>query len=78
MSSRKEAFWSITDKDTVNLERYIRKQIKVCIQESKLIQISPKIQKQLSQFIFEKLATELYEDLVNGDYDQHIKELMLK
>ena len=78
MSSRKEAFWSITDKDTVNLERYIRKQIKVCILESKLIQISPKIQKKLSQRILEKLTQELYEDLVNGDYDQDIKELMLK
>lgn len=78
MSSRKEAFWSITDKDKVYVERYIRKQIKVCIADSKLIQISPKIQKQLSQKIFDKITTELYEDLVNGDYDTDIKELLLK
>lgn len=78
MNTRKEAFWTITDKDTVNLERYIRKQIKVCIQESKLIKISPKIQKQLSKVIFDKLSTELYEDLINGDYDTDIKELLLK
>ena len=78
MNTRKEAFWTITDKDTVNLKRYIRKQIKVCIQESKLIKISPKIQKQLSKVIFDKLSTELYEDLINGDYDTDIKELLLK
>ena len=78
MKERKEAFWTITDKDNVNLERYTRKQIKVCIEESKLMRIPPSIVRALSVRIFEKLSQELYEDLINGDYDTDIKELMTK
>jgi hypothetical protein len=78
MKQRKEAFWTITDKDNVNLERYIRKQIKVCIEEAKLMRVPPSIVRALSVRIFEKLSQELYEDLCNGDYDTDIKELMTK
>ena len=78
MKARKEAFWTITDKDCVNLERYIRKQIKVCIEESKLMGISPSVQRLLSQRIFYKISKELYEDLCNGDYDTDIKEILTK
>jgi len=78
MQERKEAFWTITDKDQLNLVRYIRKQIKVCIEESKLMKIEPKVQKELSKKIYEKFSLELYEDLCNGDYDPEIKEILLK
>ena len=78
MKQRKEAFWTITEKDCVNLERYIRKQIKVCIEESTLMGISPGVQRLLSKRIFDKISAELKEDLINGDYDSDIKEILLK
>ena len=76
--SRKEAFWSITEKDSVNLERYVRKTIKVLIAERKLINLSPKAQRKLSVHITEDLISYLRQGLQGGVWDKEVKEILLK
>ena len=78
MKSRKEAFWSITEKDSLNLERYVRKTIKVLIAERKLINLSPKAQRKLSVHVTEDLIKYLNEGLYSGVWDKHLKEILLK
>jgi len=78
MKSRKEAFWSITEKDSLNLERYVRKTIKVLISERKLINLSPKAQRKLSVHVTEDLIKYLNEGLYSGVWDKHLKEILLK
>ena len=58
MDNRKNAFWTVTDTDSLNLERYIRKQIKVSIEKKELMKLEPQVQKELSKIIKDQITSE--------------------
>ena len=69
MDNRKNAFWTVTDTDSLNLERYIRKQIKVSIEKKELMKLEPQVQKELSKIIKDQITSELVQSLSQGSWD---------
>tara|TARA_R110000787_G_scaffold269945_1_gene376849 strand:+ start:154 stop:390 length:237 start_codon:yes stop_codon:yes gene_type:complete len=76
MDNRKNAFWTVTDTDSLNLERYIRKQIKVSIEKKELMKLEPQVQKELSKIIKDQITSELVQSLSQGSWDATIKEIL--
>ncbi len=76
--SRKKTMLTITDRDKLNMYRVCRKKIRSLIEEGKLIHIPAKKVFQLSQVLLEHYLEQMTLDLLEGVWDEQIKELMTK
>lgn len=76
--SRKKTMLTITERDKLNMYRVCRKKIRALIEDGKLIHIPAKKVFQLSQTLLDHYLAQMTLDLLEGQWDEEIKDLMTK